>query len=151
MPLEQLLTGLEAKVGTEIIVGDWITITQEQVGAWAEATGDNQWIHVDVERATAGPYGGTIVPGMQVLASFYPSLSRASLVPGTTGGVIYGYNRIRWPSATRVGTPLRHQFVPQSVEAAGEDGVQVTMGITVEIEGETRPACVAEIIARYFL
>ena len=136
------LKGLE---GQEIGVSDWMVIDQERVNRFAEATGDFQWIHVDVERAER-EMGGTIAHGYLTL-SLIPYLSSQMVeVTGMTRGINYGCNKVRFSNAVKVGKRVRMRQTLTQVEARA-GGLQLVTECTIEIEGETRPACVAETLA----
>ena len=146
----QTLQDLAACVGQEVAVSDWITITQEQVNQFAEATGDHQWIHVDVERAKAGPFGGPIAHGFLTL-SLLPRFFESTLdVVESRMGVNYGLNRVRFMSPGPVGQRLRARMKLLSSEPIANDGLQMTWEVTVELEGSTKPACVAESVVRRY-
>lgn len=132
-------------VGQEIGVSDWVEITQERVNQFAEATGDHQWIHVDVERATR-EIGGPIAHGYLTL-SLIPFLGAGLLnVSGVTRGINYGSNKVRFTNMVRVGKKVRMRQKLLSAEAKS-GGIQLINECTIEIEGEDRPACVAETIS----
>jgi acyl dehydratase len=135
---------LESLVGKEVGVSDWHTIDQDRVNMFAEATGDHQWIHVDVERATAA-MGSPIVHGYLTL-SLLPMLGPEVMrVTGTSRGINYGANKVRFTNMVPVGSKLRMRQVCKEVnEKAG--GKQMISECTIEIEGQDRPACVAETI-----
>jgi acyl dehydratase len=139
------LSELPELVGQELGVSDWTTIDQQRVNQFAEATGDHQWIHVDVERATA-ELGGTIAHGYLTL-SLVPMLSQSMIeFAGVTRGINYGCNKVRFTNIVRVPSNVRlRQTVLACDKRAG--GLQLVTECTVEIEGETRPACVAETVA----
>ena len=140
---------LAPHIGQLLGHSDYVEITQEQVNTFADATGDHQWIHVDVERATAGPFGGPIAHGYLTL-SLGPVLLHDVLEwKNTKMGVNYGLNKVRFPSPVRVGSRLRLAAVLKEVEDLGRNTVQVTLETTYEIEGGTKPACVAELLLRY--
>ena len=146
----QTLSDLAALVGQEVVVSDWITITQEQVNQFAQATGDHQWIHVDVEKAKAGPFGGPIAHGYLTL-SLLPQFFISSLkVEETRMGVNYGLNKVRFPAPVPVGSRLRGRMKLLKCEPIDQGGVQMTWETTVEREGGTKPVCVAESMARYY-
>ena len=154
MNLEAVLAELLSKIGTELLVSPWITITQERIDRFADATGDHQWIHVDPERARAeSPFGATIAHGYLVL-SLYPSLRghdgrNTPPFPGVTRTINYGVNRVRFPSPVRAGVRLRGRF--ELVGAAERsDALQVVERFTVELESGDKPACVAEIVRLLF-
>jgi acyl dehydratase len=146
----QNLAELTALVGQEVAVSDWITVTQEQVNLFAEATGDHQWIHVDVERAKAGPFGGPIAHGFLTL-SLLPRFFESALEVRNTGmGVNYGLNKVRFTSPVPVGSRLRGRMTLLACEPIAGNGVQLTWQVTVEREGSDKPACVAESLTRRY-
>jgi acyl dehydratase len=128
---------------------DWLEITQERVNLFAEATGDHQWIHVDVERATAeSPFGGPIAHGYLTLSLSNLFLPQLIAVPGASAGVNYGTGKVRFPSPVPVGGRVRGGAEITAVEdIAG--GVQTTIVITIEVEGAEKPACVIESLSRW--
>ena len=133
---------LPGLVGTEVGVSDWLEITQDRVNLFADATGDHQWIHVDVERATR-EIGGPIAHGYLTL-SLIPHLSAGMLpVKGVTRGINYGSDKVRFTNMVRVGKRVRLRQKLIGVEPKA-GGVQIKNLCTIEIEGEERPACVAE-------
>jgi acyl dehydratase len=137
-------------VGKELGVSDWLEVTQEQVNTFADATGDHQWIHVDVEKAAQGPFGGTIAHGYLTLSLLPVLLSSISRVDGIRMGINYGLNRVRFLSPVRVGSRIRARSVLKEVTKI-PDGVQAALDVTVEIEGVDKPACVAEPVVRYLV
>ena len=143
------IEGLKGVVGEHLGYSEWHQVTQEQVNLFADATGDHQWIHVDIDRAKAGPFGGPIAHGYLTL-SLAPTLLEEILhVTGVAMGINYGLNKLRFPSPVPVGSKVRAGASLANVEdVAG--GVQVTLAVTFEIEGGTKPACVAEILFRYY-
>ncbi|KOG87718.1 MaoC family dehydratase [Streptomyces varsoviensis] len=144
------LDELRAAVGEELGPSDWLEIDQKRIDLFAEATGDHQWIHVDPERAAGGPFGATIAHGYLTL-SLLPSLvPRVMRVENIKMGVNYGTNKVRFPSPVPVGSRLRASArVAEVAEVTG--GVQVTTVVTIEREGEAKPACVAETVSRFYL
>jgi acyl dehydratase len=144
------IAGLTELVGSHLGYSDWLEITQERVNTFADATGDHQWIHVDVERAKSGPFGGPIAHGYLTLSlgpALYPTVVR---IEGFSMGVNYGANKVRFPSPVPVGARLRLGVkLLQVEEIAG--GVQTTMEFTFECEGAPKPSCVAEIIFRSYV
>jgi acyl dehydratase len=135
-------------VGTDLGVTEWLPITQERVDQFADATGDHQWIHVDPERAKAGPFGGTIAHGYLTLAlvnTFLPDLLE---VHNVSMGVNYGTDKTRFPAAVPVGSRIRGRAELTGAEAV-KGGVQARVTVTVEIEDSDRPACVVETISRF--
>lgn len=150
----QALEQLQARVGQEIHVSDWLAVTQERVDAFAQATGDHQWIHVDRERARQeSPYKGTIAHGYLTL-SLYPMLrglveESAPVYPGVRNVINYGINKLRFPNAVKVGARVRARSTLAAVEEV-KGGLQVTETYTVEVEDEAKPACVAELMMRLY-
>lgn len=139
-----------ACVGQQVAVTDWITITQEQVDLFAEATGDHQWIHVDPERAKAGPFGVPIAHGFLTLSLIPRFFEMGVCIEGARMGVNYGLNRVRFTSPVPVGSRLRACLALQAAEPIAPDGMQMTWLVTVEREGSDKPACVAESLTRNF-
>jgi acyl dehydratase len=157
MPAAESLIALYLpKVGTEIHHGPWLEITQERIDAFAAATGDLQWIHIDPQRAaTESPYGTTIAHGYLTL-SLLPFLTESNApgffertYPGMRLRLNYGLNRVRFPAPVPAGSRLRARTDLAGLEQVGE-GVQFTYLVTVEIEGNQKPACVAEFLARVY-
>jgi len=139
---------VKAGVGRHLGYSDWLEITQDRVDLFAEATGDHQWIHVDPERAAAGPFGGPIAHGYLTLSLSNLFLPQIVEVQGISAGVNYGANKIRYPAPVLVGSKLRAGAELVAVDEV-PGGVQTTMVITIEIEGGTKPACVIESLSRY--
>ena len=146
------LTGLEqvkSRVGQELGVSDWHAVTQEQVNQFAELTGDDQWIHVDVERAKQTPFGGTIAHGYYVL-SLAPRFSYGIFsLDGFAFALNYGLNRVRFPAPMPVGGKVRMRAKLAAVEEMA-GGAQITTELTFEREGGDKPVCVAESLARVY-
>jgi acyl dehydratase len=146
----QTLPELAQQVGQEVAVSDWVTITQEQVNLFADATGDHQWIHVDVERAKAGPFGAPIAHGFLTL-SLLPKLIESSLeVRESRMGVNYGLNKVRFTAPVPVGSRLRSRAKLLEAKPIENNGYQFTWTVTIEREGSDKPACVAESINRRY-
>lgn len=146
----QTLSELAALVGTEVTVSDWLTITQEQINLFAQATGDHQWIHVDVEKARAGPFGGPIAHGFLTL-SLIPKFFESSLtVLETRMGVNYGLNKVRFTAPVPVGSRLRARLKLLKSEPIDNHGAQMTWEVAIEREGATKPVCIAESLARHY-
>ena len=143
------ISGLHAKVGEHLGYSEWHQVTQDQVRLFADATGDHQWIHVDVERAKSGPFGGPIAHGYLTLSLTPVLMAQVLTVTGVSMGVNYGANKVRFPSPVPVGSRLRLGAVIDSVEDVS-GGVQVTLTVTFEVEGAAKPACVAAIVFRYY-
>ena len=142
--------GLKARVGDHLGYSEWKVVTQEQVNLFADATGDHQWIHVDVERAKAGPFGAPIAHGYLTLSLTPALLSEVMNVSGISMGVNYGIDKLRFPSPVPVGSRLRAGVQLASVDEV-TGGAQAKLIVTYEVEGSAKPACVAEIIFRYYL
>lgn len=146
----QTLSALAACVGQEVAVSDWTTITQQQVNLFAEATGDHQWIHVDVEKAAAGPFGGTIAHGFLTL-SLLPKFFESSFeIIESRMGVNYGLNKVRFMAPVPVGSRLRARMTLLAAEPIDQGGLQMTWQVTVEREGALKPVCVAESLVRRY-
>ncbi|MGA8254989.1 MAG: MaoC family dehydratase [Nocardioides sp.] len=136
---------IQSAVGEELGTSEWLTIDQERVNTFADATGDHQWIHVDVERSAGGPFGGTIAHGFLTL-SLIPVLGSTVFAMETPGAKLnYGVNKVRFPNPVRVGKQVR---VTVSLAACDDipAGKQVTLKHVIEIDGESKPACVAETV-----
>ncbi len=146
------LTGLDeikAHVGQELGVSDWHLVTQEEIDKFAEVTGDDQWIHVDPERAKQSPFGGTIAHGYYTL-SLAPRFSYDMFkFEGFAFGVNYGLNRVRFPAPMPVGGKVRMRAKLMAVEEV-QGGAQITSELTFESEGGEKPVCVAESLARVY-
>jgi acyl dehydratase len=141
--------GILAAVGQRLGESDWLRIDQRRIDLFAEATGDHQWIHVDPVRAAAGPFGACIAHGYLTLSLASYFLPQIVQINNMKMGVNYGCDKIRFPAAVRVGARLRGVGELVRAETVGE-GVQATIRVTVEIEGEQRPACVVDTISRYY-
>jgi acyl dehydratase len=135
--------------GAEFGPSSWVEVSQARIDAFAEATGDHQWIHVDRERAAAGPFGTTIGHGYLTL-SLLPAMSY-EVVPRQEGGmgINYGLNRVRFPAPVPSGSRVRGTFRVDSIDAF-DGGFQATMTATIEREGGEKPVCVAEVVFRYY-
>jgi acyl dehydratase len=143
------LDDLRAKLGSHLGYSSWHTVTQEEINLFADATHDHQWIHVDPERAQAGPFGTTIAHGYLTL-SLGPYLMREILaVAGPRFAVNYGLNRVRFPSPVPAGSKLRCGATLESMDDF-DGGCQVAVKLTFEVEGAAKPSCVAEYVFRYY-
>jgi acyl dehydratase len=129
--------------------GEWTDVTQERVDLFADATGDHQWIHVDPERAAAGPFGGTIAHGFLTLSLLPQWTFQLLHVEDASAAINYGLNKVRFPAPVPVGSRVRASYRIADV-AEVEGGVQVTTVATVEREGSEKPVCVAETLTRYY-
>lgn len=143
------IDALSAHVGEHLGYSDYLDITQERVQLFADATGDHQWIHLDVEKAKSGPFGGTIAHGYLTLSLGPALLPQIWRVDGVKMGVNYGANRVRFMAPVPVGARLRAGAKLMNVEPV-TGGAQVTIEVTFECEGASKPSCVAEVIFRYY-
>jgi acyl dehydratase len=136
--------------GQELGTSDWLEVTQERVNTFAEATGDHQWIHVDVERAKAeSPFGGPIAHGYLTLSLVVPMYSQVLQVSDATMGVNYGLNKVRFPAPVPVGSRIRLTATLDDVtEIAG--GLQLLIGAVIEREGGGKPVCIAQLVFRTY-
>jgi acyl dehydratase len=150
MKIFDTLAELAACVGQEVAVSDWVTITQAQVNQFADATGDHQWIHVDPDRARAGPFGAPIAHGFLTLSLLPRFFESAFDVRGSSMGVNYGLNRVRFTAPVPVGSRLRARMTLLSAEPIAGDGLQMTWSVAVEREGSDKPVCVAESLVRRY-
>lgn len=144
-------TALLDAVGERFVPTEWLLVEQARVDLFAEATGDHQWIHVDADRAKDGPFGGTIAHGyltMSLVNHFLPDLIE---VRGATMGVNIGADGLRFLNPVKVGSRIRATGELASAETVRETAVQSVVRVTIEIEGEAKPACVVDTISRYYI
>ena len=139
---------LAASVGQEIGVSDWHEIPQSQIDLFAEATGDDQWIHVDPERASQGPYGTTIAHGYLTLSLLAPLMKTTYRIEGAKMAVNYGLNKVRFAAPVRVGSRVRVRVSLATVDEI-PNGVQSVWSAVIELEGSSKPACIAEPVTRH--
>ena len=144
------LAELATCIGEEIPPTDWITITQAQVNLFADATGDHQWIHVDPERAAAGPFGAPIAHGFLTLSLLPQFFAAAFDIKNSSMGVNYGLNKVRFTAPVPVGSRLRARMKLLAADAIDNAGVQMNWEVTVEREGGAKPVCVAESLVRRY-
>ena len=144
------LDELKAQAGADLGRTGWCEITQERVNGFADATGDHQWIHVDPDRAAAGPFGSTIAHGYLTLSMVIPLFGELLEVRGVSMAINYGLNKVRFPAPVPVGSRIRLAAALGAVEDAGVNAVQVVADFTIEVEGAAKPACVAQAIYRYY-
>lgn len=150
MRVVESLSQLKELVGQEVSVSNWVEITQERVNQFAEATGDLQWIHTDVERSRKeSPFGGTVAHGFLTLSLLPMLMADAVSMPDVKMGVNYGLNKVRFPAPVPVGSRLRARMTLQAVEDI-PGGAQTTWVVTIEREGSDKPVCVAESISRRY-
>jgi acyl dehydratase len=141
---------LKAAVGEQLGTSDWVTVEQKQIDTFAEATGDHQWIHVDAEKAKSGPFGVTIAHGYLTLSLLPVFSAQVYKVENVKMGINYGLNKVRFTSPVPVNSRLRGSFELLEVTEV-KDALQVVNKVTVEIEGNERPACVAEWVTRVYV
>jgi acyl dehydratase len=144
------LADLQAQVGQEIGVSDWITVDQQRIDLFAQATGDHQWIHVDPARAQSGPFGRTIAHGFLTLSLLPAMADTAFAIDDVRMGVNYGLNRVRFANPVPAGGRVRGHFKLQSYEPL-DGGAQLTVEVSMELEGSDKPACVAQSVSRRFV
>ena len=137
-------------VGADLGETDWLEISQERINTFAEATGDHQWIHVDVEKAKDGPFGAPIAHGYLTASLANLFLPQLLEVQNTSMGVNYGCDKIRFPSPVPVGSKIRGTAAVTSVDETKDGGFQTKVTITIQIEGNDRPACIIEAISRFY-
>ena len=150
MKIFQTLAELAACVGQDVAVSDWLIVTQEQINQFAEATGDRQWIHIDPERAKAGPFGAPIAHGFLTLSLLPQFFATALHVEQTRMGVNYGLNKVRFMSPVPVGSALRARLFLVAAEQIDSNGMQMTWDVTIEREGVVKPVCVAQSLSRSY-
>ncbi len=144
------LQDLAACVGQDVATSDWVTITQEQINQFAQATGDQQWIHVDVERAKTGPFGAPIAHGFLTLSLIPTFFENALQVEQVRMGVNYGLNKVRFIAPVPVGSQLRGHLKLLKSEAIDQQGLQTTWEVSIERQGAAKPVCVAESLIRQY-
>ncbi len=150
MKIFPTLQDLAACVGQDVAVSDWTTITQEQVNLFAQATGDHQWIHVDVERARNGPFKAPIAHGYLTLSLLPQFFASALRVEQIGMGVNYGLNKVRFTAPVPVGSRLRAHLRLVECQPVEGNGMQMAWDVRVEREGIDKPVCVAQSLARYY-
>jgi acyl dehydratase len=147
----QGIAGLRELAGQHLGYSDYVEVTQERVNTFADATGDHQWIHVDPERAAKeSPFGGPIAHGYLTLSMGPLVIPQVVRVEGIRMAVNYGLGKVRFPSPVPVGSRLRAGVELTSVEELPNNGAQISMTVTYEVEGAPKPSCVAEVIFRYY-
>ena len=136
--------------GQELGTSDWYEVTQDAVNLFADATGDHQWIHVDVERANReSPFGGPIAHGYLTLSLVVPLVSQTYTITDAKMGVNYGLNKVRFPAPVPVGSKVRAKVTLKDVEQVA-GGLQTTLSVTIEREGGDKPVCIAEWVTRAY-
>ena len=144
------LAELAACVGQDVAATEWVTITQQQVNQFAEATGDHQWIHVDVERAKQGPFGAPIAHGFLTLSLLSQFFDKTIQINAKSMGVNYGLNKVRFMAPVPVGSRLRGHLHLHSATPIEGNGLQLQWNVTVEREGSDKPVCAAESLVRIY-
>jgi len=144
------LEELAALVGQHVATSDWIVVTQEAINQFAQATGDHQWIHIDVERAKAGPFGAPIAHGFLTLSLIPQFVASAIHIADVRMGVNYGLNRVRFMGPVPAGSRVRAALTLLKAEPIDNQGRQLTWEVTTEREGVAKPVCIAESIARLY-
>ena len=149
MGLEVAYQDLKDQVGVYLGATEWMVIDQPRIDQFADATDDHQWIHVDAEKAASGPFGATIAHGYLTLALVNKFLPDLITVTGTSMGVNYGCEKVRFPAAVMVGSEIRGSGEVVMVEDVS-GGCQIVVRVTIEIKGSDRPACVVDTISRFY-
>lgn len=144
-------TDLLDLIGTELGTSDWLEIPQRDIDMFAEATHDEQWIHVDVERAKTGPFGGTIAHGYLTLSLLIPLWSEILVIENRGMAINYGLNKVRFPAPVPAGSKVRLTATLADATDLGDGAVQVTVDAVMEREGAGKPVCIAQMVHRYFL
>ncbi len=144
------VAGVLAAVGTDLGTTDWIIVTQERINTFADATGDDQWIHVDPERAKDGPFGACVAHGYLTLSLANLFLPQLVSYKRLKMGVNYGCDKVRFPAPVKVNSRVRGRGQVVAAEPVKGDGIQVTVRISVEIEGSDKPGCVVDTISRLY-
>ncbi|WP_406452057.1 MaoC family dehydratase [Streptomyces sp. NBC_01622] len=143
------LDELKKLAGSDLGTSEWIEVTQERIDTFADATGDHQWIHVDPEKAAAGPFGAPIAHGYLTLSLFIPLFTELLDVEGVSTKVNYGLNKVRFPAPVKVGSRIRLAARLASVEDV-PGGVQIAVDGTIEIDGGPKPAAVLQSLSRFY-
>jgi len=141
---------LVASLGRELGPGEWLEIGQDRIDGFADVTGDHQWIHVDADRSATGPYGATVAHGFLTLSLLPLLLDGLRRVEGTRMGLNYGLERVRFPNVVRSGTRVRARSTLVDATDVGDNGLQLVTRVTIEVEGSTKPACVADLVTRAY-
>lgn len=148
-PVFDSIAAVLAARGQTLGTSEWLTVAQDRVNLFADATDDHQWIHVDVEKARSGPFGAPIAHGylsLSLASRFLPEIVDVRMKMG----VNYGLDKVRFPAPVKVGSRIRGSGELIAAEPTKDGGVQATIRVTVEIDGEAKPACIADTISRYY-
>jgi acyl dehydratase len=146
----QSVADLEAAIGQELGPTEWFTVDQSRVDGFADMTEDHQWIHVDPDRAADGAFGATVAHGFLTLSLIPYFVNALRRIQGVRMGVNYGLNKVRFPAPVRVGSRVRARTTMTELDRIGTDAVQLVTRTTVEVEGSAKPACVADLVSRYY-
>lgn len=141
---------LKAAQGVELGPTDWFTMEQSRIEGFADCTNDHQWIHVDTEKASGGPFGATVAHGFLTVSLVPYFIGRLRRIEGTRMGVNYGLNKVRFPSPVRAGSRVRARSTMVELDEVGQDAVQLVTRTVIEVEGSDKPACVADLVSRYY-
>ncbi|SHN16339.1 MaoC family dehydratase [Cryptosporangium aurantiacum] len=150
MEIFRSVAELEKAVGRELGPTDWFLVGQSRVDGFADVTEDHQWIHVDPERGAAGPFGATVAHGFLTVSLVPFFVNQLRRVEGVRMGVNYGLNRVRFPSPVRVGSRIRARTTMAELEQVDDTTVQMVLRTVIEVEGGSKPACVADLVSRYY-
>jgi acyl dehydratase len=151
MSVASVLKNMEASIGKEIYLSDWTQVTQEQINLFADSTKDHQWIHVDVEKAAKGPFGQTIAHGFLTLSHLpFFSYQVPLKLEGATMSINYGLDRVRFLNPVVSGAKIRDRIVLTALEEKPGNRILMTQTHTIEIEGQEKPACMAQALAMIF-
>jgi len=141
---------IEAAVGVEVGPGAWFTVDQSRIDGFADDTNDHQWIHVDVEKAKAGPFGATIAHGFLTVSLVPYLVNQLRRIENVSRGINYGMNKVRFPTPVPAGSRIRARMTLTECERIGDAAVQAVSRVTIEVEGSDKPACVCELVSRYY-
>lgn len=144
------IAGLQARLGTDLGVSSWREVTQHDISTFAALTGDEQWIHVDPERAKAGPFGTTVQHGFLTLGLATGFLWEVCTISGFGVVLNYGLNKVRFPAPLKVGSNIRMHVALVEVKDLDGKGAEAVYRLTYEVQGETKPCCVADLVFRYY-
>jgi acyl dehydratase len=137
-------------VGSDLGESQWLDVPQSMIDLFADATGDRQWIHVDVERAATGPFGGTIAHGYLTLSLLIPLWTEILVIENIDMAVNYGLNKVRFPAPVPAGSRLQLQASLAGAEEVGGGGIQATVDAVMRLEGADKPVCIAQMVHRYY-
>jgi acyl dehydratase len=150
VPVYRSIEDLESAKGVEVGPGDWFVIEQDRINGFADDTEDHQWIHVDPARAAEGPFGATVAHGFLTLSLVPFFVGKLRQVENVKMGINYGLNKVRFPTPVKVGSRLRGRMTLVEIERIGDAAVQTVGRVTLDLEGSDKPACVAEMVSRYY-